>query len=349
MLQEMFDDIIKEKVLQMETPIDEDGVSDLVEKSINSVLPKITKLFLDTLKQNAPEMLLERRGLSSQFVVRNIDRWSRAFDLLETQIVMCTEAGENFNKSYRSTAVQKQDIVFDTLVRIHARACHISSEILCLLKNGYADGAHARWRALHEVVCVGLFIFKHGKEAATRFVKHEIIDSYKAMVQYNKYESRLNVDPFSEEEIYECKARRDMLIEEYGDQFKDPYGWATPFFNKPSTRFKPNFTDIEKNIELDHMRPYYKWACQNIHVNIKSLKDKLGLCEAQEELLLVGQSNSGMTDPAHSAAISLSQITITLLNVEPTIDELINQQAIISITDEVGQAFLGVSNNKEKS
>lgn len=58
---------------------------------------------------------------------------------------------------------------FDLVVRHHARACHIANEILCLLKNGFADAAQARWRALHEVAATAMFIAKHGKSVLSAF------------------------------------------------------------------------------------------------------------------------------------------------------------------------------------
>ena len=35
--------------------------------------------------------------------------------------------------------------------RLHARACQIAREVLTLLYAGFAEGAMARWRALHEL------------------------------------------------------------------------------------------------------------------------------------------------------------------------------------------------------
>lgn len=96
------------------------------------------------------------------------------------------------------------------------------------------------------------------------------------------------------------------------------------------------------------MRPYYKWASQNIHAGSKGMRNRLGLCEATEDILLVGQSNSGMTDPAHATAISLAQITTTLLTLEPTIDTLILMKIITEYEENVGQAFLKVEAEKRK-
>lgn len=310
-----------------------------IEDMIASVTPDAVKLIKESLVASAQEMLKERRKLAKEFEQRNIDRWAKPFDVLETHIVICTEAGEDFNNTYRPKAAENKDLVFDLVVRHHARACHISQEILCLLKSGFPDAAHARWRALHEVAVTAMFIAKHGQECAERFYFHDVIDSYAGMIEHKKYEDRLQEKAPSQKEIDECKIEYDSLIKKYGKKFGDHYGWAAYLF--PNHR-RVGFAAIEKDVGLDHMRPYYKWASQNIHSGSKGMRDRLGLCEAKEDILLVGQSNSGMTDPAHATAISLCQITVTLLMLEPTLDHIILMHIMSDYEKEVGQSFLSI-------
>lgn len=315
--------------------VDSIDLNELIEE----VTPDAIEIVKSSLANSTQQMLKERRKQTYEFEQRNIKRWSEAFDLLEAHIVICTEAGENFNKSYRPAASDNCDIVFDITVRLHARACQISQEILCLLKSGFADAAHARWRALHEVAATALFITKHGQECAERFYYHDVVDSYDGMLEHRKYEHRLQEKGPSQEEIETCKALYDSLIEKYGKQFSEHYGWASYLF--PSNR-RVGFAAIEKDVELDHMRPYYKWASQNIHSGSKGMRNRLGLSEAIDDVLLVGQSNSGMTDPAHAAALSLSQITVALLVLKPTLDHIVLMNIICDYEKEVGQAFLAV-------
>lgn len=338
-----FYEALEDELNQSLVSLDENEVNNLEESIIQELIPDLVKPIKKTLLSNAPKMLKERRKLFSEFCKRNHDRWNVAFDLLETFIVICTEAGEEFNNSYRSTAVKENNLVFDTVVRHHARACHISQEILCLLKSGFADGAHARWRALHEVTVTAMFIAKHGQECAERFYWHDIVESYKGMIQHKEYEHRLNEKGNSEQEILQCKKLYDEVINKYGKSFKESYGWASNFI----TNKHVNFADIEKDVSLDHMRPYYKWASQNIHAGAKGINNKLGMCESTEDLLLVGQSNSGMTDPAHSSAISLAQITTALLNIEPNIDRVVTLKIILEMEKEIGEAFLKCNKNKK--
>lgn len=317
-----------------------DLASDLdIERFIKNIIPDMADSVKKSLISSTSEMLRERRSLSNEFVVRNICRWANGFDLLETLIVICTESGDEFNRSYRPQAVSDDDLVFDLVVRHHARACHIANEILCLLKNGFADAAHARWRALHEVTATAKFILKHGKECAERFYYHEVVDSYNGMVEHKKYEHRLQAKGPTTEEIAECKAHFDQPIKKYGKKYGDNYGWASYLFPDHN---KVGFGAIEKDVQLEHMRPYYKWASQNIHTSSKAMRSRLGLCETDEDILMVGQSTSGMADPAHATAISLMQITTELVSLKPTVDHAVISKIILDYSEEVGDSFLKI-------
>lgn len=307
---------------------------------LTEITPSITKVIKNSLINSAEEMLNQRRRQYEGFVKRNIKRWKKGFDALEVLIVICAEAGEEFNHSYRPTAAKNNDIVFDLVVRHHARACHIAEGILSFLKSGYADAAHARWRALHEVNATSMFIAKHGQECAERFYFHDIVDSYDGMREHKKYEDRLQEKAPSDDEIAACKAQYVDLLKKYGNKYGDHYGWAAHIFPDQN---RIGFGAIEKDVGLDHMRPYYKWASLNIHAGSKGMRNRLGLCEAKEDILLVGPSNSGMTDPAHATAISLCQATISLLALNPTLDHIVVMNIGSEMVEEIGQVFLDVS------
>ncbi|EIY9400228.1 hypothetical protein MNO06_002359, partial [Escherichia coli] len=90
-LLEHIDSLLKER-------LDLSGDAD-IEKEINNLIPKIATVVKKSLIGSANAMLREHRSLCDEFVERNISRWAEAFDLLETLIVICTESGEEFNRS----------------------------------------------------------------------------------------------------------------------------------------------------------------------------------------------------------------------------------------------------------
>src|SRR5690242_7979479 len=116
-------DILHEAVAEMiQKMVEESGAANDEEicKVMEDILPdaisKISKLIHETLIRDSAAMLAERRKSTNAFCRRNMKRWKPAFDLFETFIVICTEAGERFNKALRPKAAEECDITFDLVV-----------------------------------------------------------------------------------------------------------------------------------------------------------------------------------------------------------------------------------------
>ncbi len=108
----------------------------------------------------------------------------------------------------RDNEFYENNHVFFVLTRSHARACQIAREILTLIKNGYADGAMARWRALHEISVISSFIAKHGNEVAEKYLLHSNIESNKAAVLYQKLFWILDMNLYLKRKLKKLKNTR---------------------------------------------------------------------------------------------------------------------------------------------
>lgn len=335
-LQKAFDKEVEELVESAKTEADYETLADIVHIKLRELINQLPMSMLDSIKRLASEGgLEERRELHSAFVQRNLKKWNKGFEIIEIFVEICSEAGECVNNRMRSAAAENKDITFDILVRLHAKACLVAREIVCLLKNGFADAAHARWRALHELTVTALFLEKNDDETTERYCLHEVVEAYKGACLHKKFGKRLQATPPSDEDIAYLKTKYDQVIERFGSDFQKPYGWAYVAIGKKQV----SFLDIEEAVSLDHWRPYYKWASQSIHANVKTIRHSLGLSETKEDMLLVGPSDSGMVDPAHSMAISLAQITVVLAGRSPNLDELVMMQVISTLSQEVGNTF----------
>ena len=125
-------------------------------ETLERVIPKISLSVSDHLMADAPRMLKSRRRARRSFESQLGRFWEDGLRLLEMMIVIATEAGDDFNSEFRPEAAKQRDFVFEVLTRLHARACQVASEVLTLIKSGYPDGAHARWRSLHEIAVVSI-------------------------------------------------------------------------------------------------------------------------------------------------------------------------------------------------
>jgi len=318
-----------------------DEYFDSLPEIIRKKADEISELILKSLKRRSKKMLKNRRKEMYRFESNLSKVWGNAFDLLESIIAMSFEAGEEYNYEIRKEPPENEDIRLEVLTRLHARACQIASEILILLKSGFADGAHARWRSLHEVAVVTLFLCSNGDELSERYLLHDNIEAYKAAVIYQEHCEKLGYEELTSDEFNEIKKTYDELIDRFGNSFRYEYGWA-----HPNVRYKkPTFRDIEKASGLKHLRPYYKMACHNVHANPRGIFFKLGLYPESGDILLAGPSNVGLADPGHSTALSLAQITISLLTHNPNLDRLVICQILLKMEKEVGEAFLEAANS----
>lgn len=321
------------------------------EEAAEKLLDRLPQIYSDLSDEFATMLLkgvkdfAQREGLASarliarEFGERNYSRWASGFDLLEVLVGSCLEMGDLSNRLYNDQPEKERSTLYGILFRLHAKACLIAQEIICLMKSGYPDGAMGRWRALHEVNVIAQFLLSRGDSVAQMFLDHEIVDSYKGALQHNEYEPRLQVQPIDAEDLAALKRQFEFVVNKYGNTFKKEYGWAAVHMGTDWT----TFAQIEKEVDLDHWRPYYKWASQSIHASMKSLNRSLGTSEAVEDVMLAGPSNSGMTDPAHMTAISLYHITAGLLSLFDTIDATVAMKVLGTLTDEVGEEFLRIS------
>jgi hypothetical protein len=310
----------------------ESDIDRVATKAIETALPRITAELTDALKRNAPQMLREQRKLYAGFVRRNHKRWGAALDLLETLWVIASEAGDNFNDQHRPEAVENSDYQFEALTQIHARALLVVGEIICLLDGGYPDGALSRWRTLHELAVVSLFLCQEATLISYRYLASFHFRAFRAAKQINECADKAGLDAISDEELSSMKRRCNTLASELGDAIWNDYGWAAPAIGKS----KPNFADLEMATNLDHWRPRYRWASQHVHGGPRPKTSFLGVTEAVEEIFLVGPSNSGFVDPIHMTAISLAQVTCALLGTKAELDEIVIMSVLSNISVEIG-------------
>ena len=242
-------------------------------------------------------------------------------------------------------AVQVDEHAFRALWANHARGCQMSRAILALLRSGFADDAHARWRSLHELATVSSFISKHGDGVAEKYLLHDVVQRWKLARAYKEYEVRAKLDPLTQTEMDDIEDEYRSVIAKFGKEFVEDYGWAASALGIK----RPTLLNIEKDVELDHLRPYYQMANHNVHGNSHAAFFKLGGFGPDRRIHLAGPSNMGLADPGHGAALSLVHITGALVQTVPTIDSLTEWMVLDLLQHETGEAFLQAQQEAEKS
>ena len=252
-------------------------------------------------------------------------------------ITIATEAGCNWQSTPQFPALT------DAHHRLHARACQIANEVVTLLNYGYADGAMARWRTLHEIAIVMNFLNAHGDNAAKRYIDHQIVESRRATREYQLHCEALNEEALSPEEVARTELAYKECIAHYGEDFGKQYGWAASFLKGSN----PSFAAIAQSVGFEHFRPYYRMASHGVHGNPKGVFNQIGILN--DDVLLAGPSNVGMAHPGHASAISLYQATVVLLADGPTFESLVTLRIMERLTDEIGEALIEAHTSLEEA
>jgi len=320
----------------LEAISENDLSEDQVEKLIDVLLKDGTSELRNALMQSAPSMLADETASRLGFEERNYLRWKKPLDLLMVLWRVCQEVGEDHAHSGPG---EMDPLVFDTLAHLHPRALLIASEIMCLLRAGFADGALSRWRSLHEIIVVAMFIAQHGEIAALPYRLSVWFTAERRARNYNTHAERARLTPLSQEEFADIVRMRQNAQGQLGRALETDWDWAAEALGKK----RPNFADLEKAVDLDHWRPRVQWACQHIHGGFVFPDRLLGQSEAKELLFQVGASNSGLSDPIQMTAISLMQMTLTFLQV-PEIDMggLVFMKIVQHISDDILEAATSV-------
>jgi len=310
---------------------------------MEAIREKVSSSLLGQLKRDGPTFLKESDRERLAFQVRLAKTWRKAFHLLELFLAVALQSGADFNKEeHPPTPSVSGDVVY-VLTRLHARACQVSAEIVALLRAGFADGAHARWRTLHEIAVVSTFVAKYGAETARRYLVHEAVESNKAATQYQRHCQAIGYEPLDPKQIAEIQKRYAAALVRFGKDFGGSYGWAAYALKKS----RPTFSDIEQDVKLDSLSPFYRLASHNVHANPKGLSVKLGLGPNVGEVLLAGPSNTGLADPAQGAALSLLQTTSALLGTRPNLDGIVVMKVLVKLETEIAKVFTDIQRRIE--
>lgn len=328
-------------------PQDIDGYAEDLKKALEESVPpvsrKIADVVLSGVKREGSEQLQDRHLMAAHFEANLEARWGKAFERYELVLAIAQEAGEAAVKHLWSRSLRKKQRLVDALTRMHARACQVSGEILALLRSGYADGAHARWRTLHEISVASALLSQHGESLAERYLLHEVVESLKAAIQFNEHAVALGERPLSTREMSRMRRDVDLLCKRFGKGYRSQYGWAAEVVKNP----KPTFKHLEQAANLNHLRPYYKLASYNVHASAKGAAYRLGAMNYRD-VLVAGPSNAGLEEPGRFAPYSLLQVTLCLLTVETTLDSLVHGQMLITLSREAEVQFLRAARRLER-
>ncbi len=267
------------------------------------------------------------------FKERLEERYGKAFDFLRMLYAISLEIGQNAIRQRQSLNPRQPGYLSDVLIRLHVRACQVTAEVITLMENGYADGAMARWRTLHEIIVVALVIWDFGEPIAERYVEHTIVETKRAAEMYSSVRVRAGDEPLSVHEMQEMQKAYDNVVQKFGKEFKTEYGWAAHHLQNPN----PNFSHLEAAAGHAALRSDYKMASYNIHAGPKGIFFKLGTFDSS--CLIAGASNVGFVAPGCNTAYALTQMNVLILERRQQLDEIVTMRTLMHLRDATCHAF----------
>ena len=299
---------------------------------IETTSTKIAKSLLKSLKKKWLEESLYQKQEWRIFRSNLGKRWGKALGLLRILLTISRELGGEIAITRSSDDSHLNNVS----IRLHIRACQLTAEIITLLENGYADGAMARWRTLHEISIVMALMHDHGEPLAERYVDHRAVEAKSGKDQYLVCYEQLGYEALNESDCYEIDEEYVRIIEKYGKEFGGPYGWAEGYVTK-NGRGRLGLGDLEVAAGRSAMASHYKLASHNVHAGPHALFFRLGLIDGP--MLLAGASNAGLSEPGQNTAVTFCFISILLVRDCANFDIIVMMKILQLLRDEIPRAF----------
>lgn len=306
---------------------------DFLAKASDDIADRLFKFLI----RRWPNEFEARQAEMDAFKERLEHRWGKALGKLRMLLAIVMECAQWLYKRRQRETDGKLSHLDDVLLRLHVRACQITSEVIILLENGYADGAMARWRTLHEVTIVAAIIAKFGDDIAERYVHYQIVESFKAIHAYEKDHKDLGYRPIPKRQVEKIRRDYTKVLQRFGKKFGEEYGWAAHHL-KVTGKDRITFARLEAESDDAMMRSPYKLASYNVHASPKGVYFRLGSLN-QKLPLLAGASNAGLTDPAQHAAVSLTEITLLMIGDSTILDDIVAAKIIARLEFEIPKEF----------
>ncbi|PWK60272.1 DUF5677 domain-containing protein [Roseicyclus mahoneyensis] len=325
-----------ERALQEHPELTSDELEAATERALQSSLDALFEVIPGVIESSAAKALKTSRKLQLGFEQRCYRRWRKAFELFEIIRGVAAEIGEKHAQEHFRAVEEERDYIFFALSHLHPRMLLVASEIDALLRTGFPDGALARWRTLHEIAVVALFIAQSDQDTAKRYLASFQFNAHRDANQLNEYAQRANLSPFSAEEIEAMGIVCQAFEKEVGRAIGREYDWAKEALKKD----RPTLFDLEKATGQDHWRPRYRWACQHVHAGHRPSDKLLGMSEAKNPVNLIGSSNSGFVDPFSMSACSISDCCRAFFERRATIDSVVALKSIQVLSERLGHIAL---------
>lgn len=254
----------------------------LIDKFIEDTTTNIT--------QNIHEYDKEELASNAQDLNYIQSVWGNAFSYLRIFYVMCLDICEEYRQF-----VNEEKYLFDrpsvaqALYFIHAKSMLVYAETICLLENGYPDGAIAHWRTLFELYAIAVFLNDNNDDVSKEYI--------------NSFNDKSN----DEQSKYKWARKSGRFAEEKGIGISAIISEMYKILKEQGT------IDISKKKFLDG----YNFANLILHPSAKGVFGRVSNLQ-EVNSIAVGRSDYGLDVAAINSVTVLYEITVLHLAMFPS-------------------------------
>lgn len=147
------------------------------------------------------------------------------------------------------------------LNRLTLRLYSVAGEVIALAQAGYADGALARWRTIHEISIIAIFLSKHPDKCAQMYLAHSIIDELRLVESGSGEQTDRTRNKADQEYLTSLQKQKSQLLKIFGSSFAKDLGWAAVELG----RAKITLRELEDLVEMGILRQGYQHANSATH------------------------------------------------------------------------------------
>ena len=311
--------IVKDLAEAVRETIEE--VTEAISKAVPEAVSAAADIIVEDLLQSAHENAAQLRTEQANRVQSVQRMWGIALDELDFLRHLVLEWGHEAFE-LRSGPYASPNTAF-ALSRLFTRAYDVVGEIVVLGRNGYADGALARWRSLHELCVIAMFLAKQPDRCALMYLLHHRVEELK-LLDVDRSSGTANAkDIHSDPRISKLRREKAALVARFGKAFGGDYGWASVELGEARTTFR----DLENHVGLNLLRRGYQRANSTVHGGALATLTRVSLSDSTVDGAAVPPAY-GCEVAANYAASSLSMLVAELCTETESAD-LLTMSAVV--------------------
>lgn len=237
----------------------EDNLVEAVSQAVPDALARVAELIGSHMSDQAFEYSLHLRKAHLDRAETVQCTWGTAIeqvDLLRHMVLEWNCAA----MEVRSGAYTNPNTAF-ALSRLVTRAYEIVGEIVLLGRAGYADGALARWRSLHEVCVVAMFLARQSDRCAQMYLSHHWVEELRLLEVDKASGTACARNTHHDRYVRDLRKQKTAMVNKFGKAFASDYGWASVALGRAKTTFR----DLESHVGLETLRRGYQQANSTVH------------------------------------------------------------------------------------